>query len=58
MEKLETATVIDVETLIKKANTDREKAVRRLIGAWNSVDSKKISTIKRDFREWFNQWKT
>ena len=50
MEKLETATVIDVETLIKKANTDREKAVRRLIGAWNSIDSKKISTIKRDFR--------
>lgn len=58
MEKLETTTVVDIETLVKKANADRERAVGRLIGAWSSIDSKKISTTKREFRSWFNKWKT
>lgn len=57
MERLETATVVDVETLIKKANADRERAVKRLIGAWGSVDNKKINAIRKEFRDWFNRWK-
>ena len=58
MEKLETATVTDIETLTKEVNTDRKKAAERLVGAWGPVNNKRITAVRKEFHEWFNKWRT